>query len=170
MRRGAGAGTVLRHVLDNGPIARSSIARETGLSPASVTGHSAQLARLGLIRDSPEAARARTVGRPHVPVDLDGSGYVVGAVHVAVSHVTAALVDLRGRVLGQISRPHAGVDPASVVSAAGDGIARLLGSRDAGTTPVGIGVATGGRVDRDGGIVLEHPMLGWRDVPLRSLV
>ncbi|MDX3575310.1 ROK family protein, partial [Streptomyces sp. ID05-47C] len=36
--------------------------------------------------------------------------------------------------------------------------------------PLGVGVAVGGWVDRDSGTVVEHPLLGWRDVPVRELV
>ena len=168
-RRGASAATVLRCVLDHGPIARSAIARATGLSPASVTGHSAELARLGLIRDRPDAARVSGVGRPHIPVDLDTCGYVVGAVHIAVPHITAALVDLRGRVLARHQAPHNGVDPSRVVGRACDALATLLAQRERPLAPLGVGVAIGGRVDSATGTVLEHPMLGWRDVPLRDM-
>lgn len=51
-RRRTSASVVLRSVLEHGPVARSTIARVTGLSPASVTAHCAGLARLGLIRDA----------------------------------------------------------------------------------------------------------------------
>lgn len=49
-RRSASASSVL----DHGPIARSTIARRTGLSPAAVTGHAAELTELGLLRELPE--------------------------------------------------------------------------------------------------------------------
>lgn len=168
-RRGVSAATVLRCVLDQGPIARSAIARATGLSPASVTGHSAELARLGLIRERPDAARVSGVGRPHIPVDLDTDRYVVGAVHIAVPHITTALVDLRGRVLARSRTSHAGLDPARVVGRACGALAALLAQREPSPAPLGIGVAIGGRVDCEAGTVLEHPMLGWRDVALREM-
>src|SRR5581483_5814374 len=90
-RRGASAGSVLRTVLEHGPVARSTIARLTGLSPASVSGHTAELAEQSFLRELPETTRSKGVGRPHVPVDLDVSEYVVAAVHIAVPHTTIAL-------------------------------------------------------------------------------
>src|SRR4051812_32154688 len=78
-RRSASASAILRAVLDGGPIARSTIARRTGLSAAAVTGHTAELTRLGLLHELPEAEPRGGVGRPHVPVDLDTGRHVAGA-------------------------------------------------------------------------------------------
>ncbi|WP_237720634.1 MULTISPECIES: MarR family transcriptional regulator [Rhodococcus] len=58
---------MLRTVLDRGPIARSTIARVTGLSPATVTTASAQLVERGLLRGRDPAERGddpRGAGRP----------------------------------------------------------------------------------------------------------
>ena len=178
-RRAASAGAVLRTVLDHGPIARSTIARITGLSPASVTSHSTELSRLGLLREFPDSVRSNGAGRPHIPVDIDVTQHLVVGVHIAVQFITTALIDLRGRVLARVQTPHESTEPArivervaldidalyaanveSVAGAAGAGDARLLG----------IGVATGGWVDPDAGVVMDHPRLGWSLVPLRDLL
>ena len=74
-RRRTSASVVLRSVLEHGPVARSTIARLTGLSPASVTDYCARFAELGLIRESAVPRRSNGVGRPHVPVDLDDSRF-----------------------------------------------------------------------------------------------
>lgn len=168
-RRGASAGSVLRTVLEHGPVARSTIARLTGLSPASVTGHTAELAGQSFLRELPETTRSKGVGRPHVPVDLDISGYVVAAVHIAVPYTTIALLDLRGRVLVQHQEPHSEAEPLAVVAQAGDILMRMLDEHAAGRIVLGLGVATGGWVDRDAGTLVEHHLLGWGDVPLREL-
>ncbi|MGW4344685.1 ROK family protein [Streptomyces sp. NPDC004690] len=168
-RRRTSASVVLRSVLAHGPVARSTIARLTGLSPASVTDHCARLARLGLIREAAVPRQSGGVGRPHVPVDVDDSRFLVGAVHVAVPYTTVALLDLRGRVVAERRLKHAGTEPARVLARAGDGIAALLaGAR--GGTPLAVGFAAGGWVDRDSGTVVRHPLLGWRDVPVREAI
>lgn len=51
-RRRASASVVLRSVLEHGPVARSTIARLTGLSPASVTDYCARFTELGLIHEA----------------------------------------------------------------------------------------------------------------------
>ncbi len=171
-RRSASASAVLRAVLDGGPIARSTIARRTGLSAAAVTGHTAELARLGLLHELVESGpepRGR-VGRPHVPVDLDTGRHVAGALHLAVHHATVALLDLRGNVLVQHEEPHDGLAAEDLLARAAEIFDDLLLGHAPDREPLGLGVATGGWVDRASGTVVEHPLLGWRNVPVRDLL
>ncbi|SEF21041.1 Sugar kinase of the NBD/HSP70 family, may contain an N-terminal HTH domain [Amycolatopsis pretoriensis] len=168
-RRSAAASSVLRAVLDEGPIARSTIARRTGLSAAAVTGHTAELLRRGLLRELPETGK-RGVGRPHVPVDLDTGRHVAGALHVAVHHATVALLDLRGNVLVQHEEPHDGLAAEDLLARAAEILDDLLLGHAPDREPLGLGVATGGWVDRASGTVVDHPLLGWRDVPVRDLL
>ncbi|SEF05761.1 ROK family protein [Streptomyces sp. Ag109_O5-10] len=168
-RRRTSASVVLRSVLEHGPVARSTIARLTGLSPASVTDYCARFTELGLIRETEAPQRVKGVGRPHVPVDVDDSRFVVGGVHVAVRYTTVALLDLRGRVVVRRELKHRSTDPREVLARAAAGLAALLGEVP-GSRPLGVGVAVGGWVDRDTGTVVEHPLLGWREVPVRELL
>ncbi|WP_405737159.1 ROK family protein [Streptomyces sp. NBC_00028] len=169
-RRRTSASIVLRSVLEHGPVARSTIARLTGLSPASVTDYCARFARLGLIEEAAAPRRSNGVGRPHVPVDLDSSRFVVGGVHVAVPYTTVALLDLRGRVVASRELRHTdGTDPGPVLARAADGLGALLAASP-GCRPLGVGFAAGGWVDRDTGTVVEHQLLGWRDVAVRELI
>lgn len=170
-RRRTSASFVLRAVLEHGPVARSTVSRLTGLSPASVTDHCARLAGMGLIRESAVPQRSKGVGRPHVPVDLDDTRFVVGGVHVAVPYTTVALLDLRGRVVLERRLVHEGTapeQPERVLARAAGALGSLLA--ETGRTPLGVGVAAGGWVDRDSGSIVEHPLLGWHDVPVRDLV
>ncbi|NEB01783.1 ROK family protein [Streptomyces sp. SID13726] len=168
-RRRTSASVVLRSVLEHGPVARSTIARLTGLSPASVTDYCSRFTELGLIRESALPQRAQGVGRPHVPVDLDDSRFVVGGVHVAVPYTTVALLDLRGRVVDRRELRHDGADAAAILTRAADGLAALL-ARSPRLRALGVGFAAGGWVDRDSGTVVEHPLLGWYEVPVRELL
>jgi predicted NBD/HSP70 family sugar kinase len=169
IRRGPSSGLVLRTVLHHGPIPRSAIAQVTGLSPAAVSGHSAELTRLGLLREAPNSGGARIIGRPHVPVDIDTETYVVGAVHVAVGHTTAAVLDLRGQVIAQRRIPHTAAQPEEVLAQAAQALNELLAAHVRGRTPLGVGIATGGWVDEQSGTFAEHSMLGWRSVSVREI-
>ncbi|MFG2605784.1 ROK family protein [Streptomyces sp. NPDC048514] len=168
-RRRTSASAVLRSVLEHGPVARSTVARLTGLSPASVTEHCARLAELGLLRESAAPRRSNGVGRPHVPVDLDDTRFLVAGVHVAVPYTTVALLDLRGRVLARRELKHGRTDPGRVLARAAEGLAGLFAAVP-GRRPLGVGVALGGWVDRETGTVVEHELLGWREVPVRELL
>ncbi|MEV6948626.1 ROK family protein [Streptomyces sp. NPDC051172] len=168
-RRRTSASVVLRSVLEHGPVARSTIARLTGLSPASVTDYCARFAELGLIRESAVPRRSNGVGRPHVPVDLDDSRFVVGGVHVAVPYTTVALLDLRGRVVARSELKHERTDPGSVLARAAEGFGALLAGNPR-CRALGVGVAVGGWVDRESGTVVEHALLGWREVAVREVL
>ncbi|MFI1437898.1 ROK family protein [Streptomyces fructofermentans] len=169
-RRRTSASAVLRSVLDGGPVARSTIARLTGLSAASVTEHCARLTALGLIRETPGPRRSNGVGRPHVPVDLDDSRFVVGGVHVAVPYTTVALLDLRGRVVAERRLDHDGAtEPGRVLANAAAALRSLLADAPA-RVPLSVGAAAGGWVDRASGTVVEHPLLGWREVGVREAI
>ncbi|MBK6018739.1 ROK family transcriptional regulator [Streptomyces sp. MBT53] len=168
-RRRTNASVILRSVLEHGPVARSTISRLTGLSPASVTDYCARFTELGLIQESATPLRSKGVGRPHVPVDLDDSRFIVGGVHVAVPYTTVALLDLRGRVLAERRIGHDTTDPSRVLARAADGLGALF-AEAAGSTPLGVGVAAGGWVDRDSGTIVDHPLLGWREVPVREIL
>ncbi|HWG24778.1 ROK family transcriptional regulator [Actinospica sp.] len=167
-RRSASAAAVLRAVLEDGPIARSTVARITGLSPASVTGHCNELTELGLLRELPDQVRSNGAGRPHIPVDIDVTRHVAAAVHIAVRLTTTALLDLRGRVIARQQAPHDATDPATIVDRAARSIAELYAAHGGDARLLGVGVATGGWVDPESGVVMDHPRLGWSLVPLRD--
>jgi predicted NBD/HSP70 family sugar kinase len=173
-RKTDSASAVMLAALDHGPVARSTIARLAGLSPAAVSRQCADLIRHGLLREVPEreteGAPAGKLGRPHVPVDLDVAGPVVGGVHIAVQHATVSLADLRGRVIASERIPHAAPDPGPVLDRVAARLRELAAGRGRRARVLGIGVAAGGWVDSAAGVIADHPLLGWRDVRVRALL
>lgn len=161
------AGTVLRTVLDQGPIARSTIARITGLSPATVSTASSQLLDYGLLRELPEIAGPTGLGRPHVPVTLDENRYIVYGIHLAFTHVTTALVNLRGDVLARRRSLHTGRAPGEVLVDAMHTLNAMSRELDEPHTVLGVGFAAGGWVDSESGFVREHPIEVWRGYPVQ---
>ncbi len=169
-RRVTGTGSVLSAILDHGPVARSTVARLTGLSPASVTGHVGQLLARGRVREGAETAGRRGLGRPHSPVEIDTGRYLVAGAHIAVAHSTVSLMDLRGRIVAEDRQPHRTTDPHRLLAGLAERLPRLVSARAAGRTVLALGVATGHRVDPVAGMIVEHPLLGWRDVPVRDVL
>jgi predicted NBD/HSP70 family sugar kinase len=165
-RRAASAGLLLRALLDAGPLSRSAIAQSTGLSPASVTSHSADLLASGLVVELPETSAPSGIGRPRVPLDLNTAVGVVGGIHFAVRHATIALLDIRGRVLTRRRVDHDGAGAGIVISRSGDVLEQLLAEPGMPRRLLGIGVATGGWVDQLAGMIVDHGMLGWQRVPV----
>ncbi|MEJ2889829.1 ROK family transcriptional regulator [Actinomycetospora aeridis] len=164
-RSAATASAVLRAVLDHGPVARSTVGEVTGLSPAAVSRQLSTMTELGLVRDHRVPRLRSTVGRPHVPVDIDTGHQVIAGIHVAVPHATLVLMDLRGRVVAEERRRHApGHTPGGLLAGLGDAMAHFLDRHAGGRRPLGVGFATGGHVDPGRGTVVTHPQLGWHEL------
>lgn len=169
-RRASNAAAVLRSILDHGPVARSTVARLTGLSAAAVSRQYAELAGLGLVRERPVRPPRTAVGRPHVPVDIDTRQHLACGVHIALLHSTFALTDLRGRVVAQRRVPHRDQAPEVVLHDVGEHVASFLDEHAGRRRPLGVGVATGGWVDPARGVVVRHTQLDWRDVAVRDVL
>ena len=127
--------------MDHGPVARSTIARLAGLSPAAVSRLCTELAGPGLLREVPEAVTAKGVGRPHVPVQVDTGRRVACGLHIAFRYATLALVDLRGRVIARGQIEHPAADPVVVLSRVARRLPEFVGEQAGGRTPLGLGVA-----------------------------
>ncbi|MFI0777430.1 ROK family protein [Streptomyces sp. NPDC021212] len=169
-RREANAASVLRAVLDHGPVARSGIARLAGLSPAAVSRQCTDLTRLGLVREVPELVAASGVGRPQIPVDLhtgDVGGPLVAGVHIGVPGSSFGLTDLRGTVVARQDFPHDGIPAAELRERMGRALATFLAEhRPDGGRVLGVGAAIGGWVDPAHDTVVRHEALGWDHYPL----
>ncbi|MCT9083222.1 ROK family transcriptional regulator [Streptomyces fulvoviolaceus] len=171
-RREANAASVLRAVLDHGPVARSGIARLSGLSPAAVSRQCTDLARLGLVREVPELVAASGVGRPQIPVDLrtgSSGGPLVAGVHIGVPGSVFGLTDLRGTVVARQEFGHDGIPPAELADHVGPALARFIADNTPdGGRLLGVGAAIGGWVDPETGTVVRHDALGWHQHPLAA--
>ncbi|MEU9250354.1 ROK family protein [Streptomyces sp. NPDC048270] len=166
-RAATNAATVLRTVLEHGPVARGGIAGLCGLSPAAVSRQTTALLRGGLLRELPGPADG--VGRPRIPLDLHTGavgGPVAAGLHIGVPSSTFSLVDLRGRLLARRAFPHEGRPPAGLSGEIAVGLGRFLAEFDSGRPLLGVGAALGGWIRPDEGTVVHHPVLRWRHKPL----
>jgi predicted NBD/HSP70 family sugar kinase len=117
-----------------GPTARTEIADRTGLSRATVSTLMPLLMSAGLVADIAANANAnndtvnntvtnngtvtingtvpsdsfRSLGRPSVPLEFDGSRYIVLAVQIGVDDLAADWTDLAERPVGTLRVRHAG--------------------------------------------------------------
>ncbi|MEU9131050.1 ROK family transcriptional regulator [Kitasatospora sp. NPDC048540] len=166
---GGGVGAVLRTVLADGPLTRAALGRATGLSPAAVSRHTADLSALGLLRELPPREGPPRAGRPQLPLDIDTRHHLAAGVHIGVPWLTFGLLDLRGRVVAHERVPRRG-DAAAVLRTVRGHLPGFVARRAAGRSLLGLGVVTGGWVDSERGTVVEHGPLGWHDVPVRDLL
>jgi predicted NBD/HSP70 family sugar kinase len=166
--RETNAATVLGAVRTAGPLSRAAIARHTSLSMPTVSRQVGELIELRLMRELTDRPTGGGIGRPRVPVDLNDEAIAACGLHIGVTTTTYGLVDLRGRLLGseRMPTPRGGAEDAlaHVATKAGNFL-RNWPERKV----IGLGVATGGRIDGERG-VLDHERLGWFDVPARVVL
>lgn len=86
---------VLHAIADHGPVARTTIAAQTGLSKSSLTGLTADLLARGLIRELDEEHTSRR-GRPLSRLVVDGSADAVVAVQLRGEDLVVEACDLGG--------------------------------------------------------------------------
>src|SRR5690242_11777681 len=163
------AGAVLRAILALGGASRSVVAAHAGLSPATVTSQTRALLEAGLLRESPPVDRSQRVGRPHSPLELDRRN-AVAAIHFAATQTRVAVVDIAGTIVSSALIPHRSLEGADLVADAAAALAALRRELPEGTRLSGVGVATGGWVDPEAGVVLSHPLLLLEDTLVRDVL
>lgn len=163
---------VLQSVRAHGPLSRSQIAADVGLSPTAVTKITYDLLRAGFINElsqptSDAREQAREPGRPRVPLTIDRSRHRFVGVHIGLRRITAGVVDLTGEVVALRARAHGSASPDSVLAKARQMVQEVLKENGAGSI-LGYGACAGGWVSPDHGIVHEFPGLPWHEVRFRD--
>jgi predicted NBD/HSP70 family sugar kinase len=150
-----------------GPIARNEIARELGLSPATVTKVTRDLIDGGIVHVVDQAPSRG--GRPALLLATVGSAAHALGVKVAPDHVVGVRVDLDARVLERFEEPF----DASGADAVGN-LERLLlphvRPRDDAPPLLGVGLGVPGVVGGAGLRVVESQPLSWVGVELGEVL
>ncbi len=156
--------TVLR---ERAPISRYDISKVTGLSPTTVGTAVKELIEAGLVHEigSGESKGGR---RPRL-LDLNGKGGVL--IGVGLDSNVAGVMDVWGQLLYKTppSRSKTGIImPIPHVS---DLIRQAIeGSGVSKDKIMGIGICLPGIVSQPAGIVTYSAVLGWKDIPLKSMI
>ncbi len=161
--------TVLNTIKTYGPMARTEVARRTGLSAATVTGITAELIAHGMVFEK-APGDSRGGRRPILVAINPRGGYVVG-LKLTETEAIGALTDLEATVVAKHVTRLTGRSPEKVVEALANTVAELVsagGIRKKQLLGVGLGLA--GIVDARRGVVPQSPFFGWRDLPLRQML
>jgi len=157
---------VLRLIGAAGPIARTHIAKQLGLSPATVTSLTRELLDSGIVRVADHAPSSG--GRPAVLLELVGSAATALGVKVAPDHLVGVRVDLDAQVLERFELRF-DATAADSVDRLGDALADWIGPAGSQPPLLGIGLGLPGVVDARHGRV-SAPMLGWHELALGDLL
>lgn len=161
--------TVLNIVKSKGPIARAEIARRTGLSPATVTGITAELIEGNLIFE--KAPGDSSGGRRPILMALNPKGgYVVG-IKLTETQLIGALTDLEATVIARGSQSWTGSTPEQAIQVIITLINNLISQGNIRKKQLlGVGVGLAGIIDANRGLLRTTPFFDWQDLPLRDLI
>ncbi len=164
---------VLSALLHRGPVSRAALAELTGLSTTTVTNLVAELLGQGIVsEDERELHGRRGAGRPRIPVRLvPGARHAIG-IHFDVDNVRVALSNLSGELTDVLVVPHSSHDPAAhLLERAAQLVERALDESGVDRRRVvGVGVGASGLVNLETGVNMLAPNLGWRNLPIGSML
>jgi predicted NBD/HSP70 family sugar kinase len=156
---------LLQTLHTDGPQSRADLARQSGLTPTTVSAVTAELIADGLIAEVGRKA-STSAGKPATLLSVEPDGRHVVALDLSDDDVIeAAVVNLAGKIVARHSRARNGETgkkaAGAIVRFARD-IARSLDR-----PLLGVGCATPGIVD-DHGVVLTAAHVKWNDEPLAA--
>lgn len=160
---------ILNCLRREGGLSRVEIAAKTGLSPAAVTGVTAELINEGMLVEG--KGMQSTGGRKPIPLNIDYRQRWSIGFKLTHDKVEGTLTDLSTQPIGTCEIPLSSHDPAAVAAAVEDGASMLLREQKSNSGKlVGIGVAMPGLIDVDRGVCLEFHDFGWVNVPIAELI
>ncbi len=161
--------SVLNTVKNAGPVARTDIARITGLSPATVTAITYELIEDNLVFE--KAAGDSSGGRRPILLALNPrGGYVVG-IKLTEHEAIGALTDLEATVITRRTQPWEGSTPQVAVLVMSRLVHALAAEKNVRKKQLlGVGVGLAGIIDAEHGILRSTPYFDWSDLPLRDML
>ena len=161
---------VLKRILLSGPLPRTRIADEIGLTQSSVSRITRDLLAEGLIQETAQAEDNIVVrpGRRTVPLDIDPQGGQVMGIGIGPTIQTVTLTDLKNRV---IERTHLELetieDPDHVVRQVVRECQRMIGTLPRGRERLlGCLFMVAASLDPSTGSIVSAPDLRWSPYPL----
>jgi len=160
---------VLNVIKERGAIGRAEIARESGLSPATITSLTNELIKERLVLEAETGESSG--GRRPVLLSLNPRGGFAIGVKVAEDNVIGALIDIHAAVVAKRTDKLKGHDPEEVCMRIVDTVSSLIKEAEVPKKRVlGLGVGLAGVVDTERGISRQQPFFGWRDVSLGDML
>ncbi|MEU8175095.1 ROK family transcriptional regulator [Microbispora hainanensis] len=153
-------------------VTRAALAEMTGLTKTTVSKLVGDLIEGGLVVET-GAVRDGERGRPGVEIRISGQHVAALGLEVNVDYLAVCVVDLARTV--RLRRTQAvdnrAAPPVDVIARLGDLASAVVDEAvENGLRVVGGVLAVPGPVDMTSGVVHNAPNLGWRDVPLASLL
>jgi N-acetylglucosamine repressor len=160
---------ILNTIKTHGPIGRAEIARQIGLSPATVTSITAELISQNLVLEK-ETGDSSGGRRPILLVINPKGGYVVG-IKLTEDYAIFALTDLDATVIAKSVMSILHHQPELVVDDLAKMVMQFIQEQGiAKKQLLGVGVGLAGIVDAERGVLRQSPIYGWLDLPLQNML
>ncbi|MGH9693486.1 MAG: ROK family protein [Bryobacteraceae bacterium] len=158
----------LLHIIrDRQPISRADLVKATGLRAGTVSVIVNRLLSASVVHEGEVAPSSG--GRPATYLQINAEkAYVVG-ISIGVHQTVYGVSDFNGRILNQRTM-HTDSDGPRFVTELGKDIAAQLKTNFRRARLAGVGVSIPGLIDRLDGCLVRSPNLGWRDVPIVSIL
>ncbi|MGD9028975.1 MAG: ROK family transcriptional regulator [Anaerolineae bacterium] len=161
---------VMHHLRDNPSTSRATLAEMTGLNKTTVSSLVQELIERRFVHEV--GLESGGTGRPARLLELNpGAGHIVSC-EIGVDFISVVCTDFAPDI---IWRHQESIDPTdgkrAIIDRALISLRKAVNAGNAsGGTVLGLGVGVPGLVDQASGTLLFAPNLGWRDVPLGTLL
>jgi transcriptional regulator of PTS gene len=152
-------------------ISRTDLAKETGLSQASITGITAALIDEGLIEE--KQAGEYEGGRPPTLLAIRADGVYVIGVNLTLEQIRIVIIDFQAEIkashIVHLNKSHH--TPEEIIEFVAQGIQACMWEANFYREQIsGVGVGIPGPVDSKSGIVHFLPNYGWENVPFQKML
>jgi len=161
---------IMNHLRTNAPISRAALADATGLNKTTVSSLVNELIERQFVEEI--GLTSQNTGRPAVLLKLNPAvGFIVSC-EIGVDFILVVCTDFSPKIIWRHKEP---IDPAIGQRAILDRALAILhqaievGHPACGTL-LGVSVGVHGLVDQATGTLLFAPNLGWKDLPIRSIL
>jgi glucokinase-like ROK family protein len=161
---------ILQHLRESAPISRAALAQITGLNKTTVSSLVRELIEDQFVREV--GLESGAVGRRAMLLRLNPAAGCIVSGEIGVDFISAIAADFAAKV---VWRDQTKIDPAMGQDAIAEQSAALLQQAvDQGLSScrvlLGVAVGVPGLVDQATGMLLFAPNLGWKDVPVRTIL
>ncbi|MFS0840713.1 ROK family protein [Paenibacillus sp. 1P03SA] len=158
--------TVFEIIKHQQPISRASIAKQTGMSPTTVSRIVADLTEEGYLLESEQVSAG--LGRKSTLLEMVDAAVLSVGVELDRHQVNIGIVNLQGNVVAMSQYPRSVEEsPEVTLERVGAEIDQLTKSNEIDCERIiGVGVGLPGIIDNDTGEVVFSVQLGWRNVRL----
>ena len=162
---------IMSSIRNSGLISRLEIARETGLSQASVTGITAELIQEGLLYEK-ETGKSRRGRRPMMLALNPKGAYAIG-LYLTIYEVTVVIVNFAANIVASHAIPlkETYYDPETIGEIITTAVQSTLWQANFSREQIsGVGIGIPALVNSSTGLVRLYPNYNWEDVNLRDIV